>query len=205
MKDKKKIRIVTDLENIHYDYQSTNLYADFTIVDEGFNFILYRVYAHDFDENPDHYTDYYVSVQDVTNNIKFNLTIVNETDVLIERVYIKINIYPYADDYTGELDDNLIQASMSAFSYYNELTDTFINSQFQTTMGGTYALVVDLPDGFRYEVELQTSSIIGGRFYLESSILPRKYYVTVRIYEDIIPEIPWGLHKEFHFEPQIIE
>ena len=203
--DYAKIRRVTDLENIHYDYQSTNLYADFTIVDEGFNFILYRVYAHDFDENPDHYTDYYVSVQDVTNNIKFNLTIVNETDVLIERVYIKINIYPYADDYTGELDDNLIQASMSAFSYYNELTDTFINSQFQTTMGGTYALVVDLPDGFRYEVELQTSSIIGGRFYLESSILPRKYYVTVRIYEDIIPEIPWGLHKEFHFEPQIID
>lgn len=118
---------------------------------------------------------------------------------------VKINIYPYAYDYTGELDDALIQASMSAFSYYNELTDTFINSQFQTTMGGTYALVVDLPDGFRYEVELQTSSILGGGFYLESSILPRKYYVTVRIYEDIILEIPWGLHKEFHFEPQLIE
>ena len=27
-----------------------------------------------------------------------HFTIVNETDVLIERVYIKINIYPYADD-----------------------------------------------------------------------------------------------------------
>ncbi len=72
-------------------------------------------------------------------------------------------------------------------------------------MGGTYALEVDLPEGFRYEVELQALTITGGGFYLESSILPRKYYVTVRIYDDTIPEIPWGLHREFDYEPQLIE
>ena len=203
--DYAKIRRVTDFENPHYDYQSTNLYADFTIVEEGFNFIMYRVYAHDYDDNPSHYTDYYVSVQDVTNNIKFNLTVINETETQIDRVYVKINIYPYSDDYTGEYDDDLIQASMATFSYYDALTDSFINHQFQTTMGGTYALEVDLPPGFRYEVEVQSSTVIGGGFYLESSILPRKYYIIVHIYEDVIPEIPWGLHKEFHYEPQLIE
>lgn len=203
--DYAKIRRVVDFENNHYDYQSTNLYADFTVYEEGFNFILYRVYAHDYDENPNHYTDYYVSVQDVTNNIKFNLTVINETDTVINRVFVRIKIYPYGDDYSGEYDDNLMQASMSTFSYYDDLTDTYLNPQFQTTMGGTYALEVDLPEGFRYEVELQALTITGGGFYLESSILPRKYYVTVRIYDDTIPEIPWGLHREFDYEPQLIE
>lgn len=98
-----------------------------------------------------------------------------------------------------------MQASMSTFSYYDVLTDTYKNSQFQTTMGGTYVLEVDLPEGFRYEVEVQQSTILGGGFYLESSILPRKYYVTVRIYEDVILEKAWGLHKEFHYEQQLIE
>ena len=52
--------------------------------------MIYRVYAEDFDENPTHYTDYYVGVQDVTTNIRFKVTINNQIDEILNDIYLII-------------------------------------------------------------------------------------------------------------------
>ena len=176
------IRRVIDQENIGYAYQSELLTADFESVDGTFKYVQYRVYAHDFDDNQTNYTDYYIAVQDVTNNIRFNLTVVNDTDTVFEDVFVKINVCRVAEGETCTFDDLIL--SMSAIAYYDVLTDTYNNNQFQTTAYGIYLVHVDLPKGFTYTVKVQEVTIDGSEFYLEDSILPRKYYVTVTIIKE---------------------
>jgi hypothetical protein len=74
---------------------------------------------------------------------------------------------------------------------YDELTDSYLQTQFQTTSHGTYQITVDLGRGFSYQIILQETQIDGSSFYLEDSILPRRYYITVVIYDEI-EENQWG-------------
>jgi hypothetical protein len=90
--DYARIRRVIDQTHIHYDYQSEDLTADFAPMGDTFNYVQYRVYAEDYDQNHMNYTDYYVAVQDVTNNIRFEVTIDNQTGDLIEDIYFSIDI-----------------------------------------------------------------------------------------------------------------
>ena len=186
------IRRVIDQDNIGYEHQSELLTADFESVDGTFNYVQYRVYAHDFDDNQTNYTDYYVAVQDVTNNIRFNLTVVNDTDAVFEDVYVKINVCRVAEGETCTFSDLIL--SMSAIAYYDALTDTYNNNQFQTTAYGIYLVYVDLPKGYTFTVKVQEVTIDGSEFYLEDSILPRKYYVTVTIIEETYSD-EWGYQE----------
>lgn len=196
------IRRVTDLVNVGYEFQSEQLSADFTPIGETFNFIQYRVYAQDYDEYPTHYTDYFIAIQDVTNNIKLNLTVVNDTDLELDKVFVKINVCQMGDDYTEECAFQDIMISMSVFAYYQADTDTYTNSQFQTTMYGTYMVYVDLPVGYSFSVSVQQVTIDGSAFFFEDSILPRKYYVTVTIIEE--PAIiDWAHQENYNYTPQI--
>lgn len=196
------IRRVIDFVNIGYEYQSELLSADYTPVGETFNFIQYRVYAHDFDEYQTHYTDYFIAIQDVTNNVKFNLTVVNDTVTIFDRVYIKVNVCQMGDAYLEECEYQDLLISMSVFSYYQEDTDTYTNSQFQTTMYGTYLVYVDLPVGYGFTVSIQQVTIDGSAVYFEDSVLPRKYYVTVTIIEEPAV-IDWGHREIFDYLPQV--
>ncbi len=190
------IRRVIDQVNIGYEFQSESLTADFTPLEEAFNFVQYRVYAHDFDEFQTHYTDYYVAIQDVTNNVKFDLTIVNDTDTTFDKLYVKVNVCQMGDDYTEECGYEDLLITMSVFSYYQPDTDTYSNNKFQTTMYGTYLIYVDLPLGYDFTVSVQQVTIDGSAFFLEDSILPRRYYVTVTIIEEPVI-IDWG-HQEVY-------
>ena len=190
------IRRVVDQDNISYEYQSELLTADFESVDGTFKYVQYRVYAHDFDDNPANYTDYYIAVQDVTNNIRFNLTVVNDTDTVFENVFVKINVCRVAEGETCTFNDLIL--SMSAIAYYDELTDTYNNNQFQTTAYGIYLVYVDLPKGYTFTVKVQEVTIDGSEFYLEDSILPRKYYVTVTIIEEAYDD-EWGYQDILDF------
>lgn len=185
------IRKVTNFTEIGYSYQSEDLTADFSPIGDSFNFILYRVYAMDFDQNNTHYTDYYVAVQDVTNNIRFNLTVINSTETIIENVYIRINLCQLGENYEEacKIDESIL--SMAVFSHYDSSTGTYSNNQFQTTSYGTYSITATLPKGFGYVIQVQQQQIIGNAFYLENSILPRKYYVTLTII-NVTEEYQWG-------------
>ena len=185
------VRKVTNFTEIGYSYQSEDLTADFSPIGDTFNFILYRVYAMDYDQNPGNYTDYYVAVQDVTNNIRFNLTVVNQTTTLFDNVFIRISLCQLGEDYLGacSVADSIL--SMAVFSTFNQATGLYSNNQFQTTTYGTYTITANLPKGFGYELQVQQVSITGNAFYLENSILPRKYYVTLTIIE-VTEDYQWG-------------
>lgn len=196
---------VTDDTQVHYDYQSEVLAADFTDFGNGqsLNYIQYRIYAEDFDENPTHYTDYFVAVQDTTNNIKFDITVVNDTIDMIERVFINVNVYQYAEDYEDDLYFEDILTSMRMFSYYNEADDAYDNNQFATSMYGYYEIFVDVPEGYSVEIEYQAAIITGDIMYLESSRIPRRYYVTIHIVEETPGSPDWGHHAVIAYTPQI--
>ena len=200
--DNASIYRVIDENNIDYSFQSSNLAADFTDFGTGetLNYVHYRIYAEDYNENPSHYTDYYVAVQDSTNNIKFDITVVNDTDAIIERVYLMVNVYQFASDYEGELMFSDIRIQMSMFSYYNQTTDNYHNNQFETSMYGFYVLHVDLPEGYDAVIEFE-QSYITELIYLESSRIPRRYYVTVHIVEETPGSPNWGYQAIFDYRP----
>ena len=185
------IRKVTNFVETGYAFQSEDLSADFSPIGDTFNFILYRVYAMDYDQNNLNYTDYYVAVQDVTNNIRFNLTVINNTTTLIENVFVEISLCQLGENYNEACTVDQSILSMAVFSTYDAPTDTYTNNQFQTTSYGTYTITANLPKGFGYTIQVQQVSITGNAFYLENSILPRKYYVTLTII-DVPSDYEWG-------------
>lgn len=199
--DGSSIYRVTDEANIDFTYQSTNLSADFTDfgTGESLNYIHYRIYAEDYNDYPTHYTDYYIAVQDATNNIKFDITVENDTQDLIEQVFVKVNIYQYASDFQGEMQYDDILVSMGLFSYYNQSSDSYDNNQFETSMYGFYVVYVDLPEGYSFEVEFE-QSYIQDLVYLESSRIPRRYYVTIHIIEETPNSPSWGYQALFYYE-----
>ncbi len=195
------MRRVTDLNNMHYSYQSEILNTDFSPVGDEILFVQYRIYANDYETAPDHYTDYYIAVQDITNNIRVNLQILNESGLSADQIFIKMNICQLEFGYSGTCEFNDILFSMSSHATYDETTRTYFNNQFQTTTFGTYALVVHLPEGFTYTVHLQGTPVTGNSFYLANSILPRKYYVVVTIIEDTSSTI-WGQQQIIDYQPE---
>ncbi|MFA6801150.1 MAG: hypothetical protein WCR19_03480, partial [Acholeplasmataceae bacterium] len=200
--DGSNIYRVIDENNLDYSYQSTILAADFTDFGNGttLNYVHYRIYAEDYDDYPTHYTDYYIAVQDSTNNIKFDISVENDTADLIEQVYVKVNVYQFASDYEGELTYDDILITMGLFSYYDSASDTYDNNQFETSMYGFYVVLVELPEGYTFELEFD-QSYIQGLIYLESSRIPTRYYVTVHIIEET-PDTPdWGYQVIFEYIP----
>ncbi|MFH2117894.1 MAG: hypothetical protein ABII85_07570 [Bacillota bacterium] len=185
------IRRVVDFDHLEPEYQSESLISDFSPFGNAFNYVLYRVYAHDFDEDLTHYTDYYIAIQDMTNNIRFNLEVINESSLKIDDIFVRINVCQLGEDYNGicSYEDTIL--SMTAHAIYNAYLDTFENNRFQTTVYGTYQLIVGVPENIAYTMTLQSVSVIGTSFYLENSLLPRKYYIVITLVDQ--PQVkPWG-------------
>ncbi|HAX03471.1 MAG: hypothetical protein A2Y45_00075 [Tenericutes bacterium GWC2_34_14] len=189
-------RVVDDI-NIGPEYQSDNLYADYSPLGDDFNFIRYRVYAMDYDIDPTHYTDYYVAVQDMTNMIRFDVTIQNDALIPVEDLHIRISICQNGEGNETCVRDNEI-LSMGIFSSY--INGSYTHPVFQTTTYGTYKVEVYLPDGYTYTIQIAEVVIIGNAFYVENSIFPRKVYMTLTISDQIV-ENPWGIEALKPLEP----
>jgi len=185
--DHAMIRKVINDQEIHYDFQSEDLSSDFSPMGDQFNFVHYRVYAENFDQNPTHYTDYYIALQDVTNNIRFEITIDNQSLRDFRSIYVSIDICQ--NEETCHFEDIIYK--MSVYATYDHIEDIYKQTHFQTTMHGTYKVDVDLSIGYEYQIILEQSAIDGTSFYLEDSILPRKYYLTIVIVDND-EVIPWG-------------
>lgn len=181
LSDYAQIKKVINENELDPSYQSDDLADDFSPLDDTFNFIHYRVYAEDFEDHPENYTDFYIAVQDVTNNIRFDLTIDNQSSIDVDNIYVGIDICSSEET----CDVSTLLYKMGVFSVYDEITDTYLQTQFQTTSHGTYKITVDLGEGFSYQIILQETQIDGSSFYLEDSILPRRYYITIVITDEI--------------------
>ena len=179
-----EIRLITnEIEADNMDLQSTDLFADFSPGEDenAFNYVHYRVYAEDYDRLDNNfnqnYTDYYVAVQDITNNIYFDLTIKYDQNISnfdFGKVFV-----------TFDLFQNMIkQTSMSLFSHFTS-TNTGDNLQFRSSMSGVYRVSIDLPDGYAFDIQFESSSIVvsGDSFTIASDILPRRYSLTITVME----------------------
>ena len=176
--------------------QSTDFSTDFNPIGDGttFNFVHYRVYAEDYDkDNPTyntHYTDYHVAVQDVTNNIRFEITVVIDSSIspiIFDKLFITLNI----DD--DPLDDVPVITSMSLFSYFYKTNYTGTQVKFNSSMSGNYTVVIDLPTEYDFELYFPSSYVVvdGHGFYIANSIIPRKFEFTVTIIESSSTD-DWG-------------
>jgi hypothetical protein len=193
-------RIIDEANANDPSLQSTNYYADFNATGDisTFNFVHYRVYAENYDmNNPSYsqnYTDYYVAVQDVTNNIRFEMSVIIDSSIdpiIFTKLFITLNI----DD---EIDST---TSMSLFAHFYETQYTGTHVQFNSSMSGQYTVVIDLP--IEYDFVLSFSSpdvvVVDGGFYISNSIIPRKYEFTITIVESGLTDA-WGQRLINNFE-----
>ncbi|MDD3107525.1 MAG: hypothetical protein PHP65_06985, partial [Bacilli bacterium] len=193
-------RIIDEANANDPSLQSTNYYADFNATGDisTFNFVHYRVYAENYDmNNPSYsqnYTDYYVAVQDVTNNIRFEMSVIIDSQIdpiIFTKLFLTLNI----DD---EIDTT---TSMSLFAHFYETQYTGTHVQFNSSMSGQYTVVIDLP--IEYDFVLSFSSpdvvVVDGGFYISNSIIPRKYEFTITIVESGLTDA-WGQRLINHFE-----
>lgn len=196
------IRKIID-ENNAFDpsMQSKDLFDDFTFdIAGGFKYIQYRVYAEDYIINDpvygNHYTDYFVSVQDITNNIYFNLSIIVDNSVLafdFDKVFVTFNLYNL----------EVIQSSMSLFSYFNG-TRTGSNEQFRSSMSGTYIIDMDLSEEYYFEIEFVSSgvNIVDNEITIPSELIPRRYDMILRIINN--PNVlEWGQQDIIEYIPNL--
>ncbi len=189
-------RVIDDL-HIEPMYQSDDLYDDYSPMSSDFQMIHYRIYAMDYEVNPTHYTDYYVAVQDMTNMIRFDVTIENLATIPLDDIYLKISICQNSEDPLAcNIDDEIL--TMGMFSYLVE--GSYQHHVLQTTTFGAYKVDVTLPYGYRYTIAISEVVIIGNAFYVENSIFPRKVYMTLTIEDDNTIK-PWGNEDQIIIQP----
>lgn len=191
------IKRVVDPNHNEAEYQSDDLYADYSPISSDFQFVQYRIYAMDYEQNPTNYTDYYIAVQDMTNMIRFDITILNDAAIPIDQVYLSISVCQNGEEnLTCDFGNEILKMGM--FSTYEE--GVYQHHVLQTTTYGAYKIDVDLPQGYTYHIDVLEVVVIGNAFYIENSIFPRKVYMTLTITDDL-QENPWGNQHNFTVSP----
>jgi len=181
----------------------SNLYDDFTPEnDTNFKWIHYRVEAENIYMDPNNYIDYYISIQDVTNNVYLNVVVKKANANVISNydetsVYVKIlgNDYETWHD-MGQNPPYITYNEIAGFYYYSELNDCDMLDSlrrglyFQNLIASAYLIIVDVPIGYDYSI-----SFIGGfaginvdennphLVFVTGSIIPRRYTLLITIYE----------------------
>lgn len=196
--DHAMIKRVTNHETIDPDAQSDILSTDFSVVADGFYFVLYRIYAEDFDmiTRPDGFTDYYIAVHDASQNVRLDIEINDTMDIPLEALYVEVSICQ--EETIALCDMSINQSSMSLFSAYDMVQSRYVHASFQTTSYGFYAMRVILPEGYTYEIRVENVLLEEGKIYLASSIIPRRYRVQITISSTMIEDI-WGIYEQDGF------
>jgi len=194
-------RIIDETNVADPSLQSTNLNDDFNPNEDlsTFNSIHFRIYAEDYvmlDPNFNtHYTDYYVAVQDITNNILFVVSVVINPDftfVAFDKLFVTINV--------DDLEYSTTSASMFAYFYQSLYTGEHI--QFKSGMSGVHTVVIDLPPGYDFSLSFTSPDVIvfGHQFLIADTIIPKKYAMTITITVATVNP-GWGQRSTFNFEP----
>ncbi len=200
---------------------SEDLRFDFNPLDEdNFNYVTYRVFAEAYIEGDETYgnmyTDYIVSVQDVSFNVKFDIVVEKDDSFNVnlnsEQLVVHISFVNYESGYVIDKngnsvyvpykDDTHIRTAMSMFSYLTSKDNkqVFINNQFSTTQAGYYRIDIELPDNLTYELSFASSTIVVDEdnkgFMVQASVIPKKYLLKIIIKANGNQSVDWGQHQE---------
>lgn len=207
---------------------NSSLYTDFSLegsyvedeytAEEGdgeFGTVDYRVYSEIYDvvnyNTNEYYTDYRVSVHDMTNNIKFKIIVQREDDsdvnTVLESVYIELICHNDFDDSTfgpdSEYDTDPAYNRLGFYSYFDgdKLQLYQDTNNFKSNTAGRYEVFASLPVGYTFDVTIEdggTTTIDKSHnfaFVVKSSIRTRTIGLTITI-KNSSDHYDWGVHVQ---------
>lgn len=178
---------------------------------EEFNFVNYRVYAEIYSElttdadKANHVTDYKVAAQDLTNNIRFNLTIqyadgcdINEK---VKNIFVEFVCYALPAEVTKENPDRseyLLYNKAGIFAYFDG-DNILSHGSLKSNTSGYYDLFISLPDGYKAsftvtDKKVTTTYTDTNEFFVDTGITVRNVDIVITIdkVDNYTPE--WGVH-----------
>lgn len=207
---------------------NSSLYTDFSLEgsyvedeytpEEGdgeFGTVDYRVYSEIYDvvdyNTNEYYTDYRVSVHDMTNNIKFKIIVQREDDsnvnTVLESVYVELICHNDFDDSTfgpdSEYDTDPAYNRLGFYSYFDgdKLQLYQDNNNFKSNTAGRYEVFASLPVGYTFDVTIEdggTTTVDKSHnfaFVVKSSIRTRTIGLTITI-KNSSDHYDWGVHVQ---------
>ena len=207
---------------------NSSLYTDFSLegsyvedeytAEEGdgeFGTVDYRVYSEIYDvvdyNTNEYYTDYRVSVHDMTNNIKFKIIVQREDDsdvnTVLESVYVELICHNDFDDSTfgpnSEYDTDPAYNRLGFYSYFDgdKLQLYQDNNNFKSNTAGRYEVFASLPVGYTFDVTIEdggTTTVDKSHnfaFVVKSSIRTRTIGLTITI-KNSSDHYDWGVHVQ---------
>jgi hypothetical protein len=218
----------TVLETTNFTYENFSLEADYNPQSGAsgieFNYIRYRVYSEKYEDDQSslYYTDYKIAIQDVTNNVRFDINIRFDEGITLSssldsfRLFLEL-INKVKDmsltSWTTE-EDFILNNRMGLFATYayNEAMPTVYldHGTFTTNTSGGYVIYVNVPVGYTFSFTIYdpiyvdendnmipiTGDEINDFVILGDALLSRIVELDVVI-ETSIPSVPdWGQHLE---------
>jgi len=170
------------MNSIDGEVKENSLYTDFTPLDENeFHYIKYRIYAEDYDFFPDHFTDYYIAVLDVTNNVYLNVNVHMLADIPLSSVFSTFLL--------TKIDGSVSQISL--YTFFEELTEIGIDYALKSTTSGIFIVSIDLPKGYTFYIKVDQVEKANAQFEIPASLLSIIY--TIDIYIEDTEAVPaWG-------------
>ncbi|MFA7011192.1 MAG: hypothetical protein WC240_08275, partial [Bacilli bacterium] len=216
------------LETANFTYENFSLEADYNpqtgINGVEFNYIRYRVYSEKYEDDQSslYYTDYKIAIQDVTNNVRFDVSIHFDEDITLSdsldsfRLFLELinkakdmNLTSWTTEADFILNNRM---GMFATYTYNQVTQISYleHGTFTTNTSGGYIIHVEMPSGYTFSYtiydpiyvdELGDMIPITGNqaddfVILGDALLSRIVEIDIVIEETTPPVLDWGQHLE---------
>ena len=198
--------VVIENTTLRTDY---NMHGSYKEELSKFLFVNYRVYAEIYDEldtdaeKAEHVTDYKIAAQDLTNNIKFDITIETEEGCTISdklyNIYLELicNALP---DGKEDIEENYVFYNKAGmFAYFVEGSHILTHGTLKSNTSGYYELSVLLPEGYSVTFKVTdkdsvTNHVNGDKFYIAPSVTARTIKLHIIIHEASDVKDDWGVH-----------
>jgi len=185
-------------------------FGSYDETNENFKYVNYRVYAEIYEDTYDsvYYTDYCVSVQDLTNNIKFNIIVNDLTDVStelrtkVENVFVEMACYADIEGVLG-VDYNTypLYNKVGFFNYFDveDSTNKILKHEtIRSNTSGKYEINVNLPTGYGYNytvTDAGTTTLYTSEdsFIVTASIVARTISINIDIVKLDSSSDDWGV------------
>lgn len=186
-------------------------FVEFGSYDEtngSFKYVNYRVYAEIYEDTSSnlYYTDYCVSVQDLTNNIKFDITVEDLTNVNaelrtdVENVFVEMVCYADIEGVLGvDYSAYPLYNKIGFFNYFNNTNTILEHEAIRSNTSGRYEIYVNLPTGYGYSFTVKDAGITkeyasDSTFDVSASIVAKTISIHIKITKvEFVDE--WGVQE----------
>ncbi|MBR6517296.1 MAG: hypothetical protein IKT40_10720 [Bacilli bacterium] len=198
--------VVIENTTLRTDY---NMHGSYKEELGKFLFVNYRVYAEIYDEldtdaeKAEHVTDYKIAAQDLTNNIKFDITIETEEgcDISDElyNIYLELICNALPDGKEDKEENYVFYNKAGMFAYFVEGSNILTHGTLKSNTSGYYELSVLLPEGYSVTFKVTdkdsvTNHVNGDKFYIAPSVTARTIKLHIIIHEASDVKDDWGVH-----------